>query len=87
MADKSKKKPAAPAAVPQIDDEQEARIRHLDSLFPSGVFVIHISVGPVYEYPTVYYFGICRHTLDDSVNDFDRVSPVLPVLNDIVGIS
>ena len=71
MADKSKKKPAAPAAVPQIDDEQEARIRHLDNLFPSGVFVIHISVGPVYEYPTVHYFGISRHTLDDSVNDFD----------------
>ena len=42
MADKSKKKAAAPAAVPQIDDEQEARIRHLDNLFPSGVFVIHI---------------------------------------------
>ena len=70
MADKSKKKPAA-AAIPQVDDEQEARIRHLDNLFPSGVFVIHISVGPVYEYPTVHYFGISRHTLNESVNDFD----------------
>ena len=67
MADKSKKKPAA-AAIPQVDDEQEARIRHLDNLFPSGVFVIHISVGPVYEYPTVHYFGVSRHTLDDCVN-------------------
>ena len=69
MADKSKKKPAA-AAIPQVDDEQEARIRHLDNLFPSGVFVIHISAGPVYEYPTMHHF-FSRHTLDDSINVFD----------------
>ena len=43
-------------------------------------------IGHVNEYPTIHYFGNPKHSVNDSIYDFDWVFLEIPVKNCIVGM-